>query len=57
MNDNRDAVQAARAGRGARRLLVILVIGIAVLNLVLFLATMRKDATAPPLPSTPVQKP
>jgi len=37
--------------------LVILVIGIAVLNLVLFLATMRKDATAPPLPSTPVQKP
>ena len=37
--------------------MVILVIGIAVLNLVVFLATMRKDATAPPSPSTPVRKP
>lgn len=56
MNEDHDAVQAARSGKGARRLLVILVIGIAVLNLLVFLATMRKEATVPPLPSTPAQK-
>ena len=45
--------RGATSARGARRLLWALVLGIVVLNLLVFLATMRKDSTEAPGPPDP----
>ena len=44
-------MQSEPTGKGARRLLWVLVIGIVVLNLLIFLATLRKDSGEAAVPN------